>query len=124
MPDDLRDLALATPSARASPKPRPALLIEQDHLVIEGDVALRPAKHLDRGRQLAARLERERFDPAEDLDAFGGDPTFVLPPSRHPLEPPACVRSAPRGPSAMRGAWAMRACSLACTCEGRPGRIA
>src|SRR2546423_914881 len=83
MPDDLRDLAFATAPARAGREPRPALLIEQDHLVVQGDVALRPAKHLDRGCQLAARLERERFDPAEDLDGFGGDPTVVLPPSRH-----------------------------------------
>src|SRR5437868_11693826 len=123
MTDDLRDLTLAAAAARTRRQTRSALLVEQHDFVIERDVALRPAQHFDGGCQFAARLAWQGFDPPEDLDPFGGDPTFVLPPSGHPRTP--CVKgSAPLGPSAMRGGSALSARLLARKCEGRPGTMA
>src|SRR5438128_1749544 len=81
--DDLRQLTVA---ARAAGAPRLAgasLLVEHDHLVVQRDVSLRPAEHLDRRGQFAAGLPRERLHPAEDLHSLVGDSALALPALRH-----------------------------------------
>src|SRR6266704_1409863 len=83
VPEDLRERASPARSAGELRLAGATFLLEHDDLVVQGDVALRPAEHLDRGGQLAARVPRERLDPAQDLDAFVGDPALVLPPLRH-----------------------------------------
>src|SRR5919202_2681614 len=101
VPDDLRELPFALPSAGALRLTGAALLVEYDDLVVERDVPLRPAQHLDRRCELAAGFARKRLDPTQDLHAFVGDPAVALPPLRH-ARPPPPLRSAPRAPDAMR----------------------
>src|SRR5690349_3544772 len=124
--DHLRERAVAPGAPGALRLSRAPLLVEHDDLVVQGDIALGPAQHLDRRGELAPRLARQRFHPAQDLDAFLRDPEAALPPLRHARAPPAsatfCTARANchgwlsgsvRKPARRHGVW---------TCEGRPGR--
>src|SRR5713101_1108823 len=125
--EDLRQRALPPRSAGALGLAGAPFLLEHDDLVVQGDVALRPAEHLDRGGQLASRGARERLDPAQDLDAFVGDPALVLPPLRH-ARPSCRATICTARPRRHEGATGSRSTLARLvggrTCEGRPGRIA
>src|SRR5258706_774750 len=103
MPDDLRQLAVTARAARAARLAGAPLLIEHHHLVIQRDVPLRPAEHLDGRGPLAARFPGERFHPAEDLHRFVGDPALALPPLAHasPSLHPYDLHSPGRTPSGL-----------------------
>src|SRR5262245_19455903 len=83
MPDDLPQRTVPARAAGPLRQWEAPLFLERDDLVVQGQIALRPAEHLDRGGQLAARLARQRLDPAQDLDALVGDPALALPALRH-----------------------------------------
>src|SRR5713101_625543 len=98
--EDLRQRALPARSAGALGLAGAPFLLEHDDLVVQGDVALRPAEHLDRGGQLAARgsasTQPRISTPSSEIPHSSCHP-FAMP------APPAALPSAPRGPDAMRG---------------------
>src|SRR5262249_22295978 len=83
MPDDLRQRTLAARTAGPLRQAEGAVSLERDDVVVQGQIAVRAAEHLDRGGQLPARLARQRLDPTKDLDALVGDPALAPPALGH-----------------------------------------